>query len=152
MSPILGQVYADPDQLELLLMDLVANACEAMPGGGRLSIKTTVIEIDRPRFRQGASIAPGTYAVLSVQDNGVGMDAETRALVFEPFFTTKPWALGLGLSSAYGFVKQTGGYIWIHGQPGKGASVTLYLPCFPQENPRTHEELDATLFEPASIR
>jgi PAS domain S-box-containing protein len=128
LAPQAPRVYADPEQLERVLTDLAANACEAMPAGGRLSIETATVEIARTTTRDGVAVAPGEYAVVTVRDTGVGMDPETRVLVFEPFFSTKPGAVGLGLSSAYGFVKQTGGYIWVQGEHGKGAAVTVYLP------------------------
>jgi Histidine kinase-, DNA gyrase B-, and HSP90-like ATPase len=128
-APLRGTVHADPSKVEGMLADLVANACEAMPAGGRVSIETAWREVRRPQVRRGVTTAAGEYATLTVRDTGVGMDEETRALVFEPFFTTKPGALGLGLSSTYGFVKATGGYIWIDARPGGGTLVTVFLPC-----------------------
>lgn len=132
LAPSLLPVHADPDQTEWLLMELVLNGCEAMPRGGHLSIQTAAVDFDRPGIRQGVSIAPGAYVVLSVRDSGIGMDADTRALLFEPFFTTKPGSFGLGLSSIHGIVKQAGGYIWVDGKAGKGTAVTIYLPRRPE--------------------
>lgn len=129
LAPRIRRVIADPGQAERLLLDLVANACEAMPRGGRLLVETSGIENGRVRIRPGVKIAPGSYAALTVRDTGAGMDAYTRARAFDPFFTTKHGAPGLGLSSAYGFMKRSGGYIWIDGAPGKGALATACFPC-----------------------
>ncbi|MEW6719938.1 MAG: ATP-binding protein [Thermodesulfobacteriota bacterium] len=139
LDPAARRIYADPGQAEGLLLDLVANACEAMPRGGRLVVKTSGIESGRCRLRHGVKVAPGSYTALTVRDTGVGMDAECRARVFEPFFTTKQGAPGLGLSSAYGFVKRSGGFIWIAGAPGKGALATVCFPCAEPGCPETGE-------------
>jgi len=118
----------DPGQLESALLNFALNARDAMPGGGRLHIAARPVELSA----EAASfeVAPGSYALIEVADNGCGMDAATLARVYEPFFTTKRFGLGsgLGLSMAYGFVKQTGGGIVIHSQPEQGTTVLMVLP------------------------
>lgn len=127
----LPAVTADRSQIEQVLLNLVLNAREAMPTGGKLVIATSRLCLAAPdRSHEGVEIPAGTYAVLTVADTGIGMDAETRARAFEPFFSTKPEGLGagLGLPTAYGIVKQSGGFIWLESEPGKGTTVRVYLP------------------------
>ncbi len=123
----LGPVNADPAQLEQTIVNLVVNACDAMPRGGRLTIATRNVLLD-DEDAETAQLAPGMYSAIAVEDTGLGMDTETRARVFEPFFSTKDEGTGLGLSSAYGFVKQSGGDIIITSAPSEGTGVTILLP------------------------
>ncbi|HEU4649272.1 MAG TPA: ATP-binding protein [Gemmatimonadales bacterium] len=127
----LPAVTADRSQIEQVLLNLVLNAREAMPGGGKLVIATSRLCLAAPdRSHEGVEIPAGAYAVLTVRDTGIGMDAETRARAFEPFYSTKPEGLGagLGLPTAYGIVKQSGGFIWLESGPGTGTTARVYLP------------------------
>ncbi len=130
LDPGLGHVKADPGQLEQVIMNLVVNARDAMPKGGKLTVETTNHDI-RQSYRRGqAVIQPGRYARLSVSDTGCGMEPELQARVFEPFFSTKGQGkgTGLGLSTVYGIVKQSDGYIFLYSEPGCGSTFKLYLP------------------------
>jgi two-component system cell cycle sensor histidine kinase/response regulator CckA len=123
-----SRVKADPSQIAQVVMNLVVNARDAMPHGGKLMIETSDAELDATRART-LGISPGPYVLLSVSDSGVGMDAGTLSRVFEPFFSTKgERGTGLGLSTAFGIVRQSGGAILPHSEPGQGSTFRVYLP------------------------
>ncbi len=123
-----GTIQVDPDHLRRILTRLVANARDAMPGGGELRLNTTAVEQVEPI--EGVEPARGRHALLTVQDTGCGMDAETRIRIFEPFYSLKSYSEGMGLPSVYGFVKQSGGYIFVDSRPGDGTTFRIYFPCF----------------------
>jgi len=131
-APALRTVRADPGQLEQVILNIAVNARDAMPNGGKLTIETANLTVTDEFQRQHQAPAAGHYTMLSLADTGVGMDARVLARVFEPFFTTKEQGTGLGLSTSYGIVKQSGGEIWADSKPGYGTTFRIYLPVVEQ--------------------
>jgi signal transduction histidine kinase len=128
--PDLWPIMADPVQIQQVLMNLAANARDAMPSGGKLTVRAMNLIQGHEALPVVPSMRPGEYVILTVEDTGVGMNEETRDRVFEPFFTTKPagQGTGLGLSTVYGIVRQSGGWISVESQPGQGTTFRIHFP------------------------
>jgi CheY-like chemotaxis protein len=128
-APSLSTVRADAGQMEQVVVNLAVNARDAMPGGGRLVIETSEVEIDEDYCRHQPDAKPGAYVTLAVSDTGPGLTDEARAHVFEPFFTTKPSGTGLGLAMVYGAVRQNGGFVSFYSEVGHGTTFRVCLPA-----------------------
>ena len=144
----LGKIKIDPSQIEQVLMNLAVNARDAMPQGGKLTIKTSHVHLDRNFFQsQGLGNTAGPYVLLSVSDNGTGMSQKTKSQIFDPFFTTKQQGkgTGLGLSMVYGIVMQSDGYIWVDSEVGQGTTFKIFLPT------EVEPDIGAESFETAMV-
>jgi signal transduction histidine kinase/ActR/RegA family two-component response regulator len=147
MHPMLGHVRVDPVQIEQVLINLVLNARDAMPQGGKLILETSNVDLEQNSPSRREIVPAGKYVVVAVTDTGCGMDEETLSRIFEPFYTTKELGKGsgLGLATVYGIVKQSGGFIWVYSEPGQGATFKVYFPRV--ENPLTTASADKPSLE-----
>jgi CheY-like chemotaxis protein len=147
LDPALWVVRVDAGQLEQVILNLAANARDAMPDGGTLRVRTRNMVLTRDDARRQPEVRPGEYAALIVSDTGVGMTPEVQARIFEPFFTSKPpgAGTGLGLPMCYGIAKQADGHIMVESEPGKGAVLTVLLPRAAGELPTAAERSQAEL-------
>jgi two-component system cell cycle sensor histidine kinase/response regulator CckA len=149
LDPEVDRVRADPAQLEQVVLNLVVNARDAMPGGGRLTVATGTLELDEVAAAQLPEVSPGRYVTLTVSDTGTGMDEATQAHLFEPFFTTKGpgKGTGLGLATVYGIVKQSGGHVLFESMLGIGTTFRILLPGVPD----AVDDLGAGLGRPRAL-
>jgi len=128
-------VEANPDHMDCTVMNLASNSRDAMPHGGKFILETSTVELDEDSPWLSRSMKAGEYIVLSIRDNGTGMDSETRCRCFDPFFTTKDSSEGLGLTAVFSIVRSYGGDLAVHSDPGRGTTFTIYLPSAEQHSP-----------------